>query len=123
MNVVIYHNPRCSKSRQALQLLQERGCDVQVVLYLKDAPDAQTLADLAARIDGGVRTLLRDKEPVFKQLQLADAERTEVELLEALAKEPKLLNRPVVRVGDTVIVARPPERVLELELELPRGAV
>lgn len=114
IKAIIYHNPRCSKSRQALQLLQERGCEVEVVLYLKDAPDAQTLAELAARTDGGVRTLLREKEPAFREWQLADETRTETELLDALVREPKLLNRPVVRVGNTVIAARPPERVLEL---------
>lgn len=116
MKAVIYHNPRCSKSRQALQLLQQHGWETEVVLYLQNAPDAQTLAELAARVDGGVRTLLRDKEPEFKQWQLADPKRTEAQLLDALAKEPRLLNRPVVRAGDTVIVARPPERVLELTL-------
>lgn len=114
MKAIIYHNPRCSKSRQALQLLKENQCDVTVVEYLKNPPDADTLQTLAEQMQGGVRTLLRDKEPEYKEWNLNDAAKTDVELLDALLKQPKLLNRPVVVVGDTAIVARPPELVLEL---------
>lgn len=114
MKATIYHNPRCSKSRKALQLLEEHNCDVHVVLYLQNPLDAQAIQALANITDGGVRALLRDKEPEYKQWQLADAGKSDAELIDALVKQPKLLNRPVVMVNNTAVVARPPELLLPL---------
>lgn len=112
MAITLYHNPRCSKSRAALALLGERGAKVDVVEYLKNAPDERALRELAGRIDGGIRAMVRGKESLYRELGLADAD--DETLLRALASHPILLERPIAVSGKRAIVGRPPERVLEL---------
>lgn len=109
----IYFNPRCSKCRGARAILDERGVDAEVVQYLVDAPDRAELERLMGLLGiDDPRAMMRTGEPVYGELGLAGAGRDE--LLEAVAAHPILLERPIVVRGDRAVIARPPERVLEL---------
>ncbi|WP_308366711.1 MULTISPECIES: arsenate reductase (glutaredoxin) [unclassified Microbulbifer] len=110
----IYHNPRCSKSRQTLQLLQDKGIDPEVVLYLETPPDRKTLAVLLQKLGIPARDLLRTGEDEYKALQLKDPGLGEEQLLDAMTQHPKLIQRPIVVKGDKAVLGRPPENVLEL---------
>ena len=112
--IVIYHNPRCSKSRAALALLRDRGAEPEVVEYLKAPLDAEALRDLVGRLGIPMRDLVRSGEAPYRELGLADPATTEDELIAAVAANPILMQRPVVRRGDRALVGRPPERVAEL---------
>lgn len=111
--MTVWHNPRCSKSRGALALLEERGIDPTVVRYLEDAP-TRTDLERVLRLLGtdDPREITRTGESRYRELGLAGADRDQ--LLDALAANPVLIERPIVLVGDRAVVARPPERVLEL---------
>jgi arsenate reductase (glutaredoxin) len=109
----VYVNPSCSKSRAALGLLEERGVDAEVVLYLEEPPtraDLERLMGLLGIEDP--RRMMREGEPVYVELGLADASADE--LLDAVTRHPILLERPIFVIGDRAVVARPPERLLEL---------
>lgn len=110
----IYHNPRCSKSRQTLQLLNDRGIEPAVVLYLDAPPNAQQLRNLLKKLGLSARQLLRKGEQDYKDLGLADQNLTEAQLVDAMIKAPKLIERPIVEKGDKAVLGRPPENVLEL---------
>ena len=111
--VTIWHNPRCSKSRGAMAILAERGIDAGVVRYLDAAPSRPELEDVLRRLGtDDPRAIVRTGEGVYRELGLADADRDT--LLDALAAHPILIERPIVVVGDRAVVARPPERVLDL---------
>ncbi|MEX2963250.1 arsenate reductase (glutaredoxin) [Microbulbifer sp. TYP-18] len=110
----IYHNPRCSKSRQTMQLLQDRGIEPNTVLYLETPPSATTLAELLRQLGITARDLLRTGEEEYKALQLGEAGLSEAQLIDAMAQHPRLIQRPIVVNGDKAVVARPPEKVLEL---------
>ena len=112
--IVIYHNPRCSKSRRTLALLRERGVEPEVVEYLKTPLDAAALRDLLAVLGMTARDLLRSGEAPYRELGLADPDTPEDDLIAAVAANPILMQRPVVRRGDRAVVGRPPERVAEL---------
>ena len=113
--VTIYHHPRCSKSRETLALLQQKGIDPQIVLYLEQAPDVATLRQLVQALGmTSARELMRTKEAEYQALGLDDAALSEEELLAALAATPKLLERPIVVVGEQARLGRPPEQVLEI---------
>lgn len=114
MAVTLYHNPRCSKSRAALGLLQERGVKVNVVEYLKTPPDAAALRKLLKRLDLDARGVLRKGEAPYRELGLGRDSITETELIAAIADHPILLERPIAVAGERAVVGRPPERVLEL---------
>ncbi|MGE0151256.1 MAG: arsenate reductase (glutaredoxin) [Reyranellaceae bacterium] len=113
MTLTIYHNPRCSKSRQTLALLEEKGVRPRVVEYLKTPPDPATLAKLAAAL-GGARAMLRQGEKEYAELGLADAKKTEQALLQAMHRHPILIERPIVTDGKRAVIGRPPEAVLAL---------
>lgn len=110
----IYHNPRCSKSRQALALLEENGIDPVVVLYLKTPPTRPQLKALLTALRRPVRDLLRTNEPEYNDLNLADPSLSDAALLEAICQHPKLLERPIVLNNDRAVIGRPPENVLTL---------
>ncbi|MBN8431059.1 arsenate reductase (glutaredoxin) [Microbulbifer salipaludis] len=110
----IYHNPRCSKSRQTLQLLQEHNIDPDVVLYLETPPDADTLKNLLAKLGIDARELLRKGEDDYKALNLKDTSLSEDALVQAMVSHPKLIERPIVVKNDKAVLGRPPENVLEL---------
>jgi arsenate reductase len=113
-NFTIYHNPRCSKSRQTLQLLQEHGVEPQIVLYLEQPPSKQLLKQLLAKLGLRARDLLRKGEDEYRELGLADAALGDEALLEAMQAHPKLIERPIVVCGARAVLGRPPENVLEL---------
>lgn len=109
--VTIYHNPRCSKSRQTLALLRERGIEPRIVEYLRDPPDTKTIARLVAQLGVEPRDVIRNKE--FKELGLTDSDDPRT-LLALIAAYPQILERPIVVVGDQARLGRPPEQVLEI---------
>ena len=110
----IYHNPRCSKSRAALNLLQAAGVDIHIILYLQQAPDVQRLQQLQQLLGCPVRDMLRDGEAIYQELQLDREELDDTQLLQALAAHPQLLQRPIVVHGEQAMIARAPERVTAL---------
>ena len=110
----IFHNPRCSKSRQALGLLQEQGIEPEVVEYLKTPLSTQTLQNLCQKLGVNVVDMMRTKEREFKELGLGDRGVTDNELLQAMTQNPILLERPIVVCDDKAVIGRPPENVLEL---------
>lgn len=110
----LYHNPRCSKSRGALELLRERGIEPEIVAYLDHPPSPTELRTLLDKLGIPARDLLRTGEPEYAELGLADASIGEDQLVEAMSAHPRLIERPVFVVGDRAVVGRPPDRVLEL---------
>jgi len=113
--VKIYHNPRCSKSRDTLSLLKSNGVDPEVVLYLETPPDAQTIQQLLQMLDmGSARELMRQKEDLYKELNLSDAHLTEAQLVQAMVDNPKLIERPIVVANGQARIGRPPESVLDI---------
>jgi len=110
----LYHNPRCSKSRDALALLAARGVAPRIVAYLDTPPDVEELRALVAMLDVPARTLLRSGEPEYAALGLADPARTEAQLIAAMAAHPRLIERPIFVHGGRAVIGRPPERVLQL---------
>jgi arsenate reductase len=114
MTVRIYHNPRCSKSRETLALLEARGIAPDVVDYLLTPPNAATLATLLDRLGLEPRELMRRKEPEYAELNLADPALSRDELIAAMVAHPRLIERPIVVVGDKVALGRPPESVLAI---------
>lgn len=109
----IWHNPRCSKSRQTLALLEEKGVEAEVVKYLDTTPDAEAIKTVLKQLGISARKLMRTKEEIYKELGLKD-EQDEQKLIEAMAANPKLIERPIVIKGNKAVLGRPPEKVLEL---------
>lgn len=114
MHVTLYHNPRCSKSREALALLQARGFTPEVVLYLETPPDSGTLQALLQKLQLSARSLLRTKEQEYDDLGLADPALSEAQIIKAIAQHPRLLERPIAVAGERAIIGRPPEAILAL---------
>jgi arsenate reductase len=108
--VTIYHNPRCSKSRQTLVLLEERGVEPTVVEYLKNPPDAATLRAVLKKLDLGPRDILRKKEATEAGIADLDGDA----LIDALVANPIAIERPIVVTGSKARLGRPPEQVLEI---------
>ncbi|UPT56858.1 arsenate reductase (glutaredoxin) [Dickeya zeae] len=114
-SVTIYHNPRCSKSRETLTLLQQQGIEPEVVLYLDTPPDAATLTRLIKQLGfSSARELMRRKEELYRELNLADDTLTEAQLIEAMVTHPKLIERPIVVANGHAKLGRPPEQVLDI---------
>ena len=112
--LTLYHNPRCSKSRGALELLEARGLTPTVVRYLETPPSAAELRALLAKLGLSARQLLRSGEDEYQALNLADASLSEAQLIDAMVAHPKLIERPILVAGDKAVVGRPPEKVLEI---------
>ncbi|ANJ94682.1 arsenate reductase (glutaredoxin) [Serratia plymuthica] len=114
-NVTIYHNPRCSKSRETLALLEQHGVTPEVVLYLETPPSADELKKLLKELGfSSARELMRKKEDLYKELKLADETLSEAQLLAAMVEHPKLIERPIVVKSSKARIGRPPEQVLEI---------
>ncbi len=107
----LYHNPRCSKSRQTLALLEENGISPEIVLYLETPPDAETIKALLKKLKISARELLRKGEEAYKTMKLADESLSEDALIAAMVKAPKLIERPIVVKGSKAVLGRPPENV------------
>lgn len=114
MSVVIYHNPRCSKSRETLELIKGKGIEPTVVEYLKTPPSAKELRSLVARLGITPRDLLRTKEPAYKELGLDAAGLSDDALIKAMVENPVLIERPIVVKGEKAALGRPPEAVLKI---------
>ena len=114
MSVKIYHNPRCSKSRQTLAILQENGIEPEVIEYLQHPPSKTQLKKILALLNMEPRDLIRKKEPEYKQNHLDDPALSKEKLLDAMIQHPKLIERPIVVSGDKAALGRPPEKVLEI---------
>lgn len=114
MTTIIYHNPRCSKSRQALSLLQEAGVEPKVVKYLETPPSAEELDTLLTKLGLDPVEVMRTKDDLFKELGLVGKTISREEGIRLLVEHPALLERPIVVKGDKAVVARPPERVSEI---------
>ncbi|MGB0626606.1 MAG: arsenate reductase (glutaredoxin) [Alphaproteobacteria bacterium] len=113
-SVDIYHNPRCSKSRATLELLESRGIEVSVIEYLQEPPDDIELRQLLDLLGISARDLLRKGEAPYKQLNLGDPSKTEDDIIEAILKFPILMERPIVVTNGKARLGRPPEAVLEI---------
>lgn len=105
----IYHNPACSKSRACLQLLEQKKQVVEVINYLEKPPTLELLRHFAKCL--GLKNMVRENEAIFAQLNLAQAD--EEQILAAISVHPQLLQRPIVVIDQQVILARPPEKILE----------
>lgn len=114
MIYTLLHNPRCSKSRAALDLLLSRGIEPEVVRYLDTPLDADALRTLLRRLDIAPRALLRTGEDVYRELGLADAALDDEALIAAMAAHPKLIERPILLRGEHAVIGRPTERLLKL---------
>lgn len=114
MNVEIWHYPRCSKSRQTLALLEERGIDPEIRKYRQDPPDAETLDRVLKMLDMQPRELMRRKEDPYTVLNLDDDTLSREDLIAAMVEHPILIQRPVVIADGKAAVGRPPEAVLAL---------
>ncbi len=112
--VTIYHNPRCSKSRQTLALLEENNISPDVILYLDTPPSATDLQQLLSKLGISARELLRKGEDAYKDNNLKNPELTEQQLIDAMVAHPKLIERPIVVKGEKAVLGRPPENVLAL---------
>ena len=110
--VTIYHNPRCSKSRQTLELLQQHGIEPTIIKYLETPPSQAELSSLLNKLDISPRQLMRTKEAVYKELKKDESD-DEV-LLTSMVNNPKLIERPIVVKGEKAVLGRPPENALEL---------
>ncbi|MDB2390412.1 arsenate reductase (glutaredoxin) [Alphaproteobacteria bacterium] len=113
-DVTIYHNPRCSKSRQALALIRDRGIEPKIVLYLDDVPDIVKLKDLLSKLNLGVRDILRKGEPDYKIHIAPFPESDDDAIMALMIRYPKLIERPIVTCGHKAVIGRPPETVLSL---------
>jgi arsenate reductase (glutaredoxin) len=114
MKAKIYHNPRCSKSRAALGILSERGAEIEIIDYLANPPSRATLRALLRKLGVPASELVRSDEPEYRAAVAAGRAETDDELLDLLAAQPRVLQRPIVEIGDRALVCRPPERVRDL---------
>lgn len=111
--MIIYHNPRCSKSRQSLALLRENGVEPEVIEYLKTPLDEVALRDVFVKLGLKAHEVVRTKEEPYQQLALSP-DSSEKEVIAAIVKYPILMERPIVMKGDSAVIGRPPENVREL---------
>ncbi len=109
----IFHNPRCSKSRETLAILKDKGLEVEIVEYLNNVPNKTELKEILAKLGVKAEDLLRKKELVFKE-NFKGKTLSEEEWIEAMIQFPKLIERPIVIEGNRAIIGRPPEKVLDL---------
>jgi arsenate reductase len=114
MTITIFHNPRCSKSRKTLALLQARGVEPLIRLYLQDPPDAAEIRSVLRKLGIPARDLLRKGEAEFREQGLGDETLGEDVLIEAMAATPRLIERPIVIAGKRAAIGRPPEAVLDI---------
>ena len=114
MSITLYHNPKCSKSRQTKALLEEHNIDFTMVLYLETPPSPATLTTLLKKLNLTAEELIRKKEPLYKELGLDKQALTEQALIALMSTHPKLIERPIVVTEHLAAIGRPPEKVLEL---------
>ena len=113
-DIIIYHNPRCSKSRQTLALLEQQGVTPDIIDYLKSPPTPNELITILKQLELTARQLLRKGEAIYKELNLADASLTDEQLIQAMCENPKLIERPIVIHNGKAKLGRPPEAILDI---------
>ena len=113
MSIKIYHNPRCSKSRNTLALLEEQGLKVEIVKYLDTPPTKEELKELLLMLGMSARELMRTKEEIYKELGLQEITDEEI-LIESMVTHPKLIERPIVIKENHAVIGRPIENVVKL---------
>ena len=111
---IIYHNPRCSKSRQTLEILDQHDIETEIVLYLDNPPSAKEIVSILNKLELSPRDILRKGEDVYKELNLKNDNLTNKDLINFMVENPKLIERPIVIRGDKAVIGRPPENVLSL---------
>ena len=111
---IIYHNPRCSKSRQTLEILDQQDLETEIVLYLDNPPSAEEIASILNKLELSPRDILRKGEDAYKELNLKNDKLTNKDLINFMVENPKLIERPIVIRGDKAVIGRPPENVLSL---------
>jgi arsenate reductase len=111
--VTIWHNPRCSKSRDSFKLLEEQGVEAEVVKYLDSVPSKEELKEVLSKLNISAKELMRSKETIYKELNLAEVS-DENTLIDAMLANPKLIERPIVIKGDKAVIGRPIEKVIAL---------
>ncbi|NOX27313.1 MAG: arsenate reductase (glutaredoxin) [Gammaproteobacteria bacterium] len=114
MSVTIYHNPRCSKSRQTLELIREKGIEPEIVEYLDTPPSANKMKQLLTMLDMEPEQIMRKSEAIYKELGLKNSQLNKTELIKTLVENPKLIERPIVTNGDKAALGRPPQNVLDI---------
>lgn len=114
MDTTIFHNPRCSKSRATLAMLEQRGLEPVVVHYLDNPPDRETIRQLLSLLGLAPRELMRRNEPEYAELKLDDPSLSEDDLIDAMHRHPRLIERPIVVANDQARIGRPPESVLDI---------
>lgn len=114
MKVQILHNPRCSKSRTTLQLLQENGVEPEIILYLDTPPNPDQLASILSKLNMSPRELMRKGQPEYKEMGLDDKQLSDQQLIAAMHKTPILIERPIVLANGRAAIGRPPESVLQI---------
>ena len=117
MNVTIYHNPRCSKSRQTLELLKARGLSPTIIEYLESPPDTGTLTAILKKLGLEPRHLMRTNEARYTELGLSSTDLSDDDLTAAMVDNPILIERPIVVVGEKAVIGRPPENIAQLFAE------
>lgn len=113
-NIVIYHNPRCSKSRQTLQILQENGHEPEIIKYLQSPPSIEELRNILSALKIQPRELMRKNEAEYKDNDMANPSLSNEQLIALMHQFPKVIERPIVINGDKVTIGRPPENVLKI---------
>ena len=110
----MFHNPRCSKSRQTLSLIQEKNIDINIIEYLKTPPDISQLKQILKQLGCGPRQLMRKSEQIYKDLDLGNENKTAEDLVIAMTQNPILIERPIVLSGEKAAIGRPPESILNI---------
>lgn len=113
MSIVVWHNPRCSKSRNGIKYLDEKGVEYEIRRYLDNPPSKDEIKDVLKKLKMSAKELMRTKEKIYKELNLKEID-DEDKLIEAMAEYPKLIERPIVINGDKAVVARPESRIDEI---------
>jgi arsenate reductase len=114
MPTTIYHNPKCSKSRQTLELLKEKGITPTVIEYLKTPPTVETLKVILGQLGMAPRDLMRKKEDIYTELKLDNLSLSEDDLIDSMVRHPILIERPIVLANGKAALGRPPEQVLDI---------
>ncbi len=114
MKTTIYHNPRCSKSRTTLSILEEKARDFEIIKYLETPPNASEIKQLLSELGISARDLMRKGEAEYKDQNLGDESLTQAQLIDAMVATPKLIERPIVRTEKGTVIGRPPENVLAI---------
>ena len=114
MSVTIYHNPKCSKSRQALELLRTKGITPTIVEYIKNPPTVEKLKEILSQLGIAPRELMREKEDIYKELELGILSLSDKDLIDLMVEHPILIERPIVIANGKAVLGRPPEQVLDI---------